>query len=146
MKINYVLVDDANYKRRDARQPRTENKNIQVGEALIGRILPQPPPRQMISEEELRLVTDMVRQSGYFERNKTGDVDQALIRQLIRSGLSPELSLFIFLSGQTGGIPGASEPPRDEGAQGCAEQESGQLCREFDCSAAPTDDRQRTCE
>ena len=140
MKINYVLVDDVSCKKREDRQPRTQNKNIQVGEALIGRVLPQPPPRQMISEEELRLVTDMVRQSGYFERNKTGDVDQALIRQLIRSGLSPLLSLFIFLSGQAGGFPGASQPSRGGGAQGCAEQESGQLCREFDCSAAPSAD------
>ena len=85
MKINYVLIDDVNCKKREARQPRTQNKNIQVGESLIGRILPQPPPaREMISDEELRLMNEIVKQSEYFERNKTRDVDQGLLREFIR--------------------------------------------------------------
>ena len=84
MKINYVLVDDANCKKRDARQPRTENKNIQVGESLVGRVPPQPPARLMISDAELGLMNEIVKQSGYFERNKTRDVDKNLIRQFIR--------------------------------------------------------------
>ena len=84
MKINYVLIDDVHCKKREARQPRTQSKNIQVGDSMIGQILPQPPSRPVISDEELKLMREIVKQSGYFERNKTRDVDHRLIREMIR--------------------------------------------------------------
>ena len=87
MKINYVLIDDARCKKKEARQAcqaRTQNKNIQVGESLIGRVPAQPPARLMISDAELGLMNEIVKMSGYFERNKTRDVDKNLIRQFIR--------------------------------------------------------------
>ena len=96
MKIKYVLFDDEKKekeKKREARQARTQNKNIQVGESLIGRVPPQPPARLMISEAELGLMNEIVRQSGYFERNKTSDVDKNLIREFIRLELSLEATL-----------------------------------------------------
>ena len=51
---------------------------------MIGQILPQPRPRPVISDEELKLMREIVKQSGYFERNKTRDVDHGLIREMIR--------------------------------------------------------------
>ena len=88
MKINYVLIDDARCKKREDRQARTQNKNIQVGESLVGRVPAQPPARLMISDAELGLMNEIVKQSGYFERNKTRDVDKNLLRQFIRLELS----------------------------------------------------------
>ena len=93
MKTKYVLIDDVISKKREARkarQARTQNKNIQVGESMIGRVLPRPPapapppPGLMISDPELRLMKEIVHQSGYFESHKTGDVGQDLIREFIR--------------------------------------------------------------
>ena len=91
MKINYVLLEDVKCKRREAREAleaRTQNKNIQVGESMIGREPAQPPVGRMISEAELGLMNEIVKQSGYFERNKTRDVHQDLIREFIRLELS----------------------------------------------------------
>ena len=87
MKIQYVLFDDEKKekdKKKEAREARTKNKNIQVGESLIGRAPPQPPARLMISDAELGLMNEIVKQSGYFETNKTRDVDKNLIREFIR--------------------------------------------------------------
>ena len=112
---------------------------------MIGQILPQPPPRPVISDEELELMREIVKQSGYFERNKTRDVDHRLIREMIRWEL-PQLRLLTFLSGQTGGIPGASQPARGPGAPVCPDQEGGKICPQFDRPAAPAGERQRTGE
>ena len=84
MKINYVLLEDVRCKKREAREARTQNKNIQVGESMIGRVPAQPPAGWMISEAELGLMNEIVKQSGYFERHKTRDVHQDLIREFIR--------------------------------------------------------------
>ena len=132
MKINYVLLEDVKCKRREAREAleaRTQNKNIQVGESMIGREPAQPPVGRMISEAELGLMNEIVKQSGYFERNKTRDVHQDLIREFIRLELSLLDTLSFSLSlCQTGGVPGASHQHRDGGAEVCAEQEGDGVC------------------
>ena len=77
MKINYVLGDDIRSK---ARRSLRQDKNIQTGESWTARKFTRP----ILSDAEEVVINQIVRQSGYFESNKTRDVGHHLIREFIR--------------------------------------------------------------